>query len=194
MPQYRRTDRLNEQLRQEVTLLIRGEVRDPRVALATITAVQTSPELDHAKVYFTTLGDAEERKEVLAGLRSAAAFMRRELGKRLHIRRVPELHFTVDKVEEEAQRIERLLYEALPRDVPVSNDDDDDDGEDMTSVEASDDLDSDDLDSDDLDSDDRDSDDRDSDGEADDASASGDLGSGEDGPPRSAPDARGTSD
>lgn len=134
MAQYRRIDRLNEQLRQEITLLIRGEVRDPRVALATITAVQASPELDHAKVYFTTLGDAEERKEVQAGLRSAAAFMRRELGKRLHIRRVPELHFTVDKVEEEAQRIERLLYEALPRDVPAAGDEDGD-GE-ATSADA----------------------------------------------------------
>jgi len=116
MAQYRRTDRLNEQLRQEITLLLRGEVRDPRVALATVTAVQTSPELDHAKVYFTALGDDDERKEVQAGLRSAAAFLRRELGKRLHIRRVPELHFEVDRVLEEAQRIERLLAEALPRD------------------------------------------------------------------------------
>src|SRR4051794_11816661 len=59
MPQSRRTDRLNEQLRQEITLLVRDEVRDPRVGLATITAVQTSPELDHARVYFTTLGDAD---------------------------------------------------------------------------------------------------------------------------------------
>ena len=116
MPQYRRTDRLNEQLRQEITLLVRDEVRDPRVGLATITAVQTSPELDHAKVYFTTLGEAEERAEVLTGLRSAAPFLRRELGKRMHIRRVPELHFEIDRVLEEAQKIERLLSEALPRD------------------------------------------------------------------------------
>jgi ribosome-binding factor A len=116
MPQYRRTDRLNEQLRQEITLLVRDEVRDPRVGLATITAVQTSPELDHAKVYFTTLGEAEEREEVLAGLRSAAPFLRRELGKRMHVRRVPELHFEIDRVLEEAQKIERLLSEALPRD------------------------------------------------------------------------------
>ena len=184
MPQYRRTDRLNEQLRQEVTLLIRGEVRDPRVALATITAVQTSPELDHAKVYFTTLGDAEERKEVLAGLRSAAAFMRRELGKRLHIRRVPELHFTVDKVEEEAQRIERLLYEALPRDVPAIDDNEDEGGEDASSLDPSDDLGSDDLDSDDIDSDE----------DVSSSDASGDLDDGEDGLPRSASDARGTND
>lgn len=114
MAQYRRTDRLNEQLRQEITLLVRDEVRDPRVGLATITAVQTSPELDHAKVYFTTLGEEDERQAVLAGLRSAAAFLRRELGKRMHIRRVPELHFEIDRVLEEAQRIERLLHEALP--------------------------------------------------------------------------------
>jgi ribosome-binding factor A len=114
MAQFKRTDRLNEQLRQEITLLVRDEVRDPRVGLATITAVQTSRELDHAKVYFTTLGDPEEREEVLAGLRSAAPFLRRELGKRMHIRRVPELHFQVDRVHEEAQRIERLLHEALP--------------------------------------------------------------------------------
>ncbi|HYH81928.1 MAG TPA: 30S ribosome-binding factor RbfA [Longimicrobium sp.] len=136
MAQYRRSDRLNEQLRKEITLLVRGEVRDPRVALATITAVQTSPELDHAKVYFTAMGDDDERKEVLAGLRSAAAFMRRELGKRLHIRRVPELHFTVDRVMEEAQRIERLLYEHLPRDVPVRDEDEDDADKSSVSADA----------------------------------------------------------
>ncbi len=57
MPRFRRTDRINEQLKQEIAILVRGEVRDPRVGLATITAVETSPELDHAKVFITTLGD-----------------------------------------------------------------------------------------------------------------------------------------
>jgi ribosome-binding factor A len=128
MAQFRRTDRLNEQLRQEITLLLRGEVRDPRVTLATVTAVQTSPELDHAKVYFTSLGDDDERQEVLAGLRSAAPFLRRELGKRMHVRRVPELHFTVDRVMEEAQRIERLLAEALPHPPAPANDEDEAEG------------------------------------------------------------------
>jgi ribosome-binding factor A len=114
MAQFKRTARLNEQLRQEISLLIRDAVRDPRVALATITAVETSPELDHAKVYITSLGDEEEREEVLAGLRSAAPFIRGQLGRRLHIRRVPELHFAIDRVLEEATRIESLLREALP--------------------------------------------------------------------------------
>ena len=128
MAQYRRTDRLNEQLRQEITLLVRDEVRDPRVGLATITAVQTSPELDHAKVYFTALGEDEEREEVLAGLRSAAPFLRRELGKRMHIRRIPELHFEIDRVLEEAARIERLLHEALPPEPSPSHSDGDAEG------------------------------------------------------------------
>jgi ribosome-binding factor A len=114
MTRFRRTDRLNEALKQEIALVVRDEVRDPRVGLATITAVETSPELDHAKVYVTTLGDEAEREEVLKGLRSAAPFVRGQLGKRMHMRRIPELHFEIDRVLEEAQRIERLLREALP--------------------------------------------------------------------------------
>lgn len=114
MAQFRRTDRLNEQLKQEISLIVRDAVRDPRVGLATVTAVQTSPELDHAKVYVTSLGDEEEREEILQGLRSAAAFIRKELGQRLHMRRIPELHFEADRVLAEAMRIEQLLREALP--------------------------------------------------------------------------------
>jgi ribosome-binding factor A len=114
MPRYRRTDRINEQLKQEIAILVRGEVRDPRVGLATITAVETSPELDHAKVFITTLGDDEEKEAALSGLRSAAPFIRGQLGRRLHMRRIPELHFHIDRVLEEATRIELLLREALP--------------------------------------------------------------------------------
>lgn len=116
MPRYRRTDRINEQLKQEIAVLVRDEVRDPRVGLATVTAVEASPELDHARVYFTALGDEEERGEILEGLRSAAPFIRGQLGKRLHMRRIPELHFQVDRVLEEAERIERLLREVRPED------------------------------------------------------------------------------
>ncbi|HEX6042697.1 30S ribosome-binding factor RbfA [Longimicrobium sp.] len=114
MPKFRRTDRINEQLKQEISLIVRDEVRDPRVGLATITAVQTSPELDHAKVYITSLGDEQERAEILTGLRSAAPFIRKQLSGRLHMRRIPELHFEADRVLSEALRIEQLLREALP--------------------------------------------------------------------------------
>lgn len=121
MARYRRTDRINEQLRQEIALLLREAVRDPRAALATVTAVETSPELDHAKVYVTALGDDAEKAETVAGLRSAAPFIRGQLGRRLHMRRVPELHFHLDRALEEATRIEMLLREALPEDEAASD-------------------------------------------------------------------------
>ena len=111
---HKRTARINEQLRQEISLLIRDEVRDPRVGLATITAVEASPELDHARIYVTAMGDEDEKEEVVAGLRSAAPFIRGQLGRRLHMRRIPELHFEVDRKLENALRIESLLREALP--------------------------------------------------------------------------------
>jgi ribosome-binding factor A len=155
MPQFRRTDRLNEALKQEISLLVRDEVRDPRVGLATITAVQTSPELDHAKVYFTALGDEAERAGILTGLRSAAPFIRSQLGKRMRMRRVPELHFEVDRVLEEAARIERLLREALPPEPLAARDDDEvdaDASEADSAVIDSADVDSGDVDSVDVDS------------------------------------------
>lgn len=150
MPRYKRTDRINEQLRQEISLLVRDGVRDPRVGLATVTAVETSPELDHAKVYVTTMGDEAEREEVMTGLRSAAAFIRGQLGRRLHMRRIPELHFTYDRVLEEAQRIEQLLREALPHGAGAS-DASEVDVDDVESTEvASDDIESDDIESSDA--------------------------------------------
>jgi ribosome-binding factor A len=114
MARFKRTDRLNEQLRQEISLLVRDEVRDPRVGMVTITAVETSPELDHARVFITTLGDDEEKQAAVTGLQSASPFIRSQLSRRLHIRRVPELHFQIDRVLEEAGRIEALLREVRP--------------------------------------------------------------------------------
>jgi ribosome-binding factor A len=125
MPKFRRTDRINEQLKQEISLIVRDEVRDPRVGLATITAVVTSPELDHARVYVTSLGDETEREEIIEGLRSAAPFVRKQLSGRLHMRRVPELHFEADRVLAEALRIEELLRQALPPELRNQSDEDD---------------------------------------------------------------------
>src|SRR5690606_32768674 len=96
----------------------REEVRDPRVGIATITAVETSRELDHAKVYLTALGDDEAKEAAVEGLRSAAAFIRGQLGRRLHMRRIPELHFEIDRKLEHALRIEARRREARPTDRP----------------------------------------------------------------------------
>jgi ribosome-binding factor A len=126
MARYQRTDRINEQLRQEVSILVRDAVRDPRVGLVTITAVETSPELDHAKVYVSVMGDDAEKEAALQGLRSASPFIRTQLSKQLHMRRVPELHFQYDRVLAEASRIESLLREVLP---PESKTDPEEGGE-----------------------------------------------------------------
>ncbi|MGH7459042.1 MAG: 30S ribosome-binding factor RbfA [Longimicrobiaceae bacterium] len=109
MPAYRRTERINQLLKQEIATVVREEVRDPRACSATVTAVQASPELDHATVYVTTLGGDEERRLAVEGLTSAGSFIRGQLGRSLRLRRIPELHFEVDRKLEEAARVERLL-------------------------------------------------------------------------------------
>lgn len=112
----RRLARLNEQLKREITILVREEVRDPRVGMATVTGVETSADLSVARVYVSFMGDDEEKEQGLEGLRAAAPFIRAELGRRLHIRQIPELRFQLDRSLEYAMKIERLLQEALPRD------------------------------------------------------------------------------
>lgn len=110
----RRVQRLNEQIRRELSDILRHEVRDPRVGVATVTGVETTSDLYHARVFLNVAGDDAQKREALEGLRSAATFARSELAKRLHVRRVPELHFELDRTLEQAMKIDRLLSEALP--------------------------------------------------------------------------------
>jgi ribosome-binding factor A len=108
--QSRRIDRIEEQLRIELSEIIEREIQDPRIGLTTVTAVKVSPDLRHARVSVTVLGDAAQRKKALEGLRSATSFVRRSLSKRLqHMRRIPELSFDYDESVEKGIRIEELL-------------------------------------------------------------------------------------
>jgi len=108
----RRLDRLNEQLRQEISQLISRVLRDPRLAgVVSITTVEVSPDLRHARVYFSVLGGEEERGRVLAALQGAAGFLRHELASRLTLRHVPELTFKPDISIERGERIMELLRE-----------------------------------------------------------------------------------
>lgn len=107
----RRTDRVADLLRAEVSEVIRLEVDDPRVKLATASEVDVSPDLRHAVVRISVL-DAEEeaRRETLAGLRRAAGFIRGRLARRLRqMKRLPELTFELDRGAEYSDTIERLL-------------------------------------------------------------------------------------
>lgn len=110
----KRIARLNEQLRRELSELVRSSVRDPRVGIVTVTAVQVAPDLTTAHVHIRLQGDEAERRASLEGLRAAAPFLRRTLGGMLHIRRIPELRFREDTSLEHAQRIEAILAEVLP--------------------------------------------------------------------------------
>ena len=110
----RRLPRLNEQLRREVSEILSREVRDPRIGLVIVTGVDVTPDLWVAKVYVQLTGDEEVRSRTLSGLSAAAPFVRGALGKRLHIRRVPEIRFVEDHTQERASRIEKILDEVLP--------------------------------------------------------------------------------
>jgi ribosome-binding factor A len=94
----------------ELCEILEREIHDPRVGLATVTNVKVSPDLSHARVFISVLGGADDRKRALQGLRSAAGFARKELGKRLHhLRRIPDLNFEYDETIEKDIRLEELL-------------------------------------------------------------------------------------
>jgi ribosome-binding factor A len=106
-----RMDRVNELLRQEIGALLAKEVADPRIGFATITDVETSPDLRHAKVWVSVIGQEADRKETLRALAHTMPFIRHELGKRLRIRRIPDLHVTLDDSAERGTRLMHLLDE-----------------------------------------------------------------------------------
>lgn len=112
----RRMSRVNEQLKREITRIIRDEVKDPRIGFITLTGVEASRDLSFARVHVSVMGDEDEKEETIAGLSAAAGFIRGELGRRLHLRRAPELRFELDRGVDHARRIDSLLKEVLPDD------------------------------------------------------------------------------
>ena len=91
--------------------MIARELHDPGIGFVTITKVQVSPDLQHARVFYTSLGDQTARANTGKALQRAASFMRRQLGRRLRLRRAPELDFTYDESIEQQDRIEQLLQD-----------------------------------------------------------------------------------
>lgn len=116
MKTYSRKDRVTEQIRRELAELIRLEVKDPRVGFITLTDVELTPDYAHAKVYFTSLKGAEGVEEILVGLRRAGGFLRRELGRRIHIHTLPELHFLYDASIERGSELSQLIDKAVASD------------------------------------------------------------------------------
>ena len=106
---YRRTDRVEELLRQEIARLIREEVKDPRVGFATIMHVDVSPDLSHARVLVSVMGDEREKAATVDALRRASGFLRARVGDDVSLKRMPELHFELDRSLERAARIDEII-------------------------------------------------------------------------------------
>jgi ribosome-binding factor A len=104
-----RQERLAEQMRVEVAELLAGKLKDPRVGFTTVTRVELSGDLHHARVAISVFGSPQAQEETLAGLSSAAGYLRREIGRRLRLRRTPELVFVLDHGTEDGLKIEALL-------------------------------------------------------------------------------------
>ena len=117
---HSRHDRLGDQVRAELCALLLRSIRDPAVRFVTVTYVRMSRDLQHARVYYTTLGDAATQRETARGLQRAAPFLRSQLGRRIRVRRVPELTFVYDEAIERESRIAQVL-EDLSVDAPSSS-------------------------------------------------------------------------
>jgi ribosome-binding factor A len=111
MPQGSRASRVGDQIRAELAELLAREVHDPGIGFLTITHVKVSADLQQARIFYTTLGDEKARKESAKALQRATPFLRRHVGRRLQLKRVPELTWMFDATIEKNDRIERILQE-----------------------------------------------------------------------------------
>ena len=114
MGQGARPQRVAEQIRAEWAQLLARDVHDPGVGFVTLTRTQVSPDLHLARVYYTALGDAPARAASEQALGRAAPFLRRQIGKRLRLKRTPELRFVYDDAIAGQERIEQILHELHP--------------------------------------------------------------------------------
>lgn len=107
----RRTDRLSELFREEISRLLQKGLKDPRIGFATINRVDITEDLSYAKVYVSVMGSDQEKQSTLIGLRQSAGFIRQILGKGIKIRKIPELQFVLDENLEHALHIQSILHE-----------------------------------------------------------------------------------
>lgn len=106
-----RPERVGEQIRQEISHLLALEVHDPGIGFVTLTRVKVAPDLQLAQIYYSQLGDERARRDTARALERATPFLRRQLGSRLNLRRVPEIRFHFDESIGHQDRIERVLLD-----------------------------------------------------------------------------------
>ncbi|HBG45464.1 MAG TPA: 30S ribosome-binding factor RbfA [Deltaproteobacteria bacterium] len=109
---YRRADRVGDLIKQEVaSMILHGEIKDPRIGFVTITKAELTPDLKEAKVYFSQIGSDADKEKSRQGLTSASGYVRRSLAKRLDLRHIPKVMFLFDDSLEYAEKIERVIRE-----------------------------------------------------------------------------------
>ena len=106
-----RMRRVNEAVREVLSMAITNDLKDPRVGFVTVTAVDTSPDLRHAHVYVSVLGDDQERDDSLAGLESSHGYLQSRVASELRLKHTPQLDFRYDESAERGERIQRLLQD-----------------------------------------------------------------------------------
>ncbi|MGE4408529.1 30S ribosome-binding factor RbfA [Pseudomonas sp.] len=117
--EYSRTQRIGDQMQRELALLIQREIKDPRLGLVTITGVEVSRDLSHAKIYITIMGRDDDEEAVKGNLRilnEAAGFLRMQLGKAMKLRSVPQLHFNYDASIRRGVELSSLIERAVAED------------------------------------------------------------------------------
>lgn len=131
MREFKRTDRVADQLQKELAVLIQREVKDPRLGMITVSGVTVSRDLGYADVYVTLLGenDAERVKDNLKVLKRAAGFLRSQIARRIKLRHVPELRFHYDESVVRGQQLSSLIEEAVASDRAQHHEEPSDDGD-----------------------------------------------------------------
>lgn len=109
MFENRRIDRVSALIQKELSYIIHRSLKDPRVKFCTITQVEVSYDLKYADVMVSVIGDKQQKQGVMAGLKSAAGYLRREVGGRVDLRYVPELRFKLDQSIDHLMKLDRLL-------------------------------------------------------------------------------------
>lgn len=106
-----RVNRVGEEIKKELSILLQREMKDPRIGFVTVTGVEVSGDLQLAKVYVSVMGNSEEQAASLAGLQKAKGFLRTEIGRRVKLRHVPDLIFKLDESIEYSSKIDSILRE-----------------------------------------------------------------------------------
>jgi ribosome-binding factor A len=120
-PINHRHERVGEEIAHEINAMLAGELKDPRLeGMVVVSEVRVQPDMKHARVFVNMRGSSKEQSDAIKALEHASGFIRSELIERLQLRRLPELHFTLDLSQEHVERIEQLLKD-MKKDKPSSN-------------------------------------------------------------------------